>query len=247
MVEGPFPHWRFAVASRPPALEPLVLVVDPEVHSGPSIESVIEGQGFRTMHASTRAGDLTRAVECEPDLILIDLSHPTAEGVGLAAWLRDLTRAPILAVVSRSREEERGSVLDAGANDYVVHPFEVSDLLGRIRVWLRQTARVQSQRLLPESSTERLRIDRDRRVVFVDGREVHITPLECKLLLTLAHNQNRGITEEQILAAVWGKGSGTAMRHLRARVRHLRQKLERDPARPRYLVAEGGRYRLHLG
>jgi two-component system KDP operon response regulator KdpE len=138
------------------------------------------------------------------------------------------------------------SVLNAGANDYVVYPLERADLLDRIRVWLRQSARIQPQRPSLETGNERLRIDWDRRVVFVDGREVHITPLEWKLLLVLAHSQNRGITEEQILTSVWGTGSGPRIQHLRACVRQLRQKLERDPARPRCLAVEGGRYRLKL-
>jgi two-component system, OmpR family, KDP operon response regulator KdpE len=224
-----------------------VLVVDPDVHPGPSIASVIAGQGFRTMRVSTRAGELARAVHCDPDLILLDLSYLAAEGFGLAARLRNLTQAPIVAVLAQAREGERVSVLDAGANDYVVHPLERADLLGRIRVWLRQSARIQPQRPSPETGTERLRIDWDRRVVFVDGREVHITPLEWKLLLALSRSLNRGITEEQIVTSVWAAGSGPRIQHLRACVRQLRQKLERDPAHPRYLALEGGRYRLKLG
>jgi two-component system KDP operon response regulator KdpE len=245
MVE-PSSRWRFTATSRPSNAEPLVLVVDPEARLEQSIGAELAGRGFRTVRASTRAVELSRAIRFEPDLVLLDLRYPSAEGVGLTAWIRGLTPAPIVAVLLRSREGDQVPILDAGANDYILYPFERGELLGRLRVWLRQTARAQPTRMPSEPPGQRLRIDRDRRVVLVDGREVHITPLECKLLLLLAHSQSRGATEEQMLEAVWGPGARNGARHLRAGVRQLRQKIERDPARPRYLVTEGGRYRLKL-
>ncbi|MGD0679947.1 MAG: winged helix-turn-helix domain-containing protein, partial [Polyangiaceae bacterium] len=216
-------------------------------NAGRSLVSMLATHGFRTLQASTRAGPLTRAVGHQPDLVLLDVSHAAVDGVALTTRLRDWTVAPIVAILARSRENQRAAILDAGANDYIVRPFATADLLARTRVWLREKARMQAQRFASDVSTERLRIDRDRRTMFIDGREVHITPLECKLLLALAHNSGRAMTEEQILAAVWGAKDATRAQYLRTHVRQLRQKLERDPSRPRYLVTEAGGYRLKLG
>jgi two-component system, OmpR family, KDP operon response regulator KdpE len=229
-------------------VQPLILVVEHDQHPGRSIVSTLAVQGFRTLQAPPRAAALTRAVGHEPDLILLDVSDAGVDGVGLTTRMRDWGSAPIIAILSRSRESERAALLDAGANDYIIRPFATADLLARMRVWLREKARMQAQRFSSDAPVERLRIDRDRRTLYVDGREVHITPLECKLLLILAHSGGRSLTEEQILTAVWGSNAPARPQYLRAHVRQLRQKLERDPARPRYLVTEaGGGYRLKLG
>jgi two-component system KDP operon response regulator KdpE len=229
------------------AVQPLVLVVEDQPHVGHSLVSTLATHGYRTLHAGTRVGALTRAVGHEPNLLLIDVGDPGIDGVGLTARLRERTSAPIVVLLERGREQERVAILDAGANDYLVRPFATDDLLARMRVWLRETERVHAARAPFDSRTERVRIDRDRRSLFVEGREIHITPLERKLLLALAHSSGRSMSEEQILAAVWGPKSTMRTQYLRAHVRQLRQKIEKDPERPRYLVTEaGGGYRLKL-
>ena len=230
------------------AVQPLVLVVEDEPHAGRSLVSTLATHGFRTLHAGSRASALTRAVGHEPNLLLIDVGDPGIDGVGLTARLREWTSAPIVVLLERGHEKERSAFLDAGANDYLVRPFATDDLIARMRVWLKETERVQAERSPFDARTERVRIDRDRRSLFVEGREIHITPLERKLLLTLARSPGRSMSEEQILAAVWGPKSKTRAQYLRAHVRQLRQKIEKDPARPRYLVTDaGGGYRLKLG
>ncbi|MGA7123829.1 MAG: response regulator transcription factor [Polyangiaceae bacterium] len=229
-------------------VQPLVLVVEDEPHARQSLVSTLATHGFRTLHAGSRAGALTRAVGHEPNLLLIDVGDPGIDGVGLTARLREWTSAPIVVLLQRGHKQERSAFLDAGANDYLVRPFATDDLVARMRVWLRETERVQSARAPFDARTERVRIDRDRRSVFVEGREIHITPLERKLLLALARSPGRSMSEEQILAAVWGPKSATRAQYLRSHVRQLRQKIEKDPARPRYLVTDaGGGYRLNLG
>ena len=228
--------------------QPLVLVVEDERRTGRSLVSSLASFGFRTLQAPARVAALTRAVGHEPDVVLVDASDPDIDAVGITTRIRDWTSAPIVAIFDAARAGRRAAILDAGANDYVVRPFAQGDLAARIRVWLRQKARMQAQRFALDMATERLRIDRDRRTLVVDGREVHITPLECKLLLVLAHNPGRTLTEDQILAALWGSKASTRAQYLRAHVRQLRLKLEKDPTRPRYLVTEaGGGYRLNLG
>ena len=230
------------------AVQPLVLVVEDEPHSGQSLVSTLASHGFRTLHAGTRTGALTRAVGHEPNLLLLDVGDPGIDGAGLTGRLRDWTPAPIVVLLGRERELERGAVLDAGANDYLVRPFTTDDLLARIRVWLRETTRMQSGRTLFDPRADRIRLDRDRRSLLVEGREIHITPLEHKLLLVLARSPGKVMTEEQVLSALWGPASSARAQYLRAHIRQLRQKIERDPARPRHLINEaGGGYRLRLG
>jgi two-component system KDP operon response regulator KdpE len=234
--------------SGPLAAQPLVLVVEDELQDGRSLASSLATAGFRTLQAPARAGAMARAVELEPDLVLLEASHSGVDAVSLTTRLREWTPAPIVAILDAPRASRRGALLDAGASDYLVRPFAHGDLVARMRVWLRQKDRAFAQRAASDLTTERFRIDRDRRTLFVDGREVHITPLECKLLLVLAHNPGGAMTEAQILAAVWGSKASTRAQYLRAQVRQLRLKLEKDPNRPRYLVTEaGGGYRLKLG
>jgi two-component system, OmpR family, KDP operon response regulator KdpE len=233
--------------SAPLSVQPLILVVEDEPHLGRSVlVSTLATYGFRTVEAPMQSNALTRAVGHQPDLVLVDLSRAGVDAVGVTARLRAWTTASIVAILARSNDAQRAAVLDAGANDFITRPFSPGDLLARLRVWLRQKARMPFPRTPSEIGGERLRIDRERRTMIVDGREVHITPLECKLLLTLAHG--RSMTEEQLLAAVWGSSGRSRSQYLRIHVRQLRQKLERDPARPRYLLTDaGGGYRLKLG
>ncbi|HLK40162.1 MAG TPA: winged helix-turn-helix domain-containing protein, partial [Polyangiaceae bacterium] len=131
------------------------------------------------------------------------------------------------------------------ASDYMVSPFTFTELIARIGVWLRQTGRTRLHgTAFDAAGTERLRIDRTRRLLFVEGREVHITPLECKVLVALT---GRPLTEEQLMSAVWGTNATRVSHYLHAQLRNLRRKVERDPSNPRYLVTEpSGRLRLRF-
>jgi two-component system KDP operon response regulator KdpE len=231
----------------PAAVQPLVLVVEDEPQMRHFLVSTLATNGFRSLHVGTPVGMLTRAVAHEPDLILLDLSQPGIDTVDLTVRLRERTSAPILVVLAGGAERERVAVLDAGANDYLVRPFGTGDLLARMRVWLRQAQRARRASAPPELPTEPFRLERERRSLFVEGREVHITPLEYKLLAALARSPGTPMSEDRIVAAVWGAGAPSQRQYLRAHVRQLRQKIEKDPARPRHLItdSEGG-YRLKL-
>ena len=198
-----------------------------------------------------RAGVARRGpvVGHEPDVVVVDVGHPDVDAVlGDGAGTRVVTAAPIVARArADEREEERAAVLDAGANDYLIKPFAAADLLARVRVWLKQAARLKRTRVPGDAPPSRLRIDAERRCLIVEGREVHITPLEYRLLDALAGSR-AAMTEDQLLRAAWVAGARPPVQYLRAHVRHLRQKMESDPMRPRHLVSEaGGRYRLKLG
>jgi two-component system KDP operon response regulator KdpE len=225
-------------------MQPLVLVVDDEQKTQRLLVSALASNGFRCLHASARADTLTRAVKYDPDLVLLDASPRSVDAVSVTTRLRERTSAPILVLVGRSQSREGTGLLDAGANDYLVKPVATVDLVARMRVWIRQRDRRGSF----EPGAERLRIDRERRAVFVDGREIHLTPIECKLLLALSRRPGAPMTEGQILIVVWGKGSMSRARHLHAHMRRLKQKIERDPAHPALLLTEArGGYRLKLG
>jgi two-component system KDP operon response regulator KdpE len=244
MAARPQSSWM----SGPAGVQPLVLVVEDQSRLGRSLVSTLASHGFRTLRAGTKANALMRAVEYQPDFVLLDVQALQGDAVGVTGRLRDWTAVPIVALLPRERANEGGAVLDAGANDYIVRPFRTTDLLARMRVWLRQSARTRAQRLLGDATAERFRIDGDRRTLVIEGREVHVTPLECKLLLALARSPGKVLTEQQILAAVWGAEGASRSQYLRAHLRQLRQKIERDPDRPRHLVSEaGGGYRLKLG
>jgi two-component system, OmpR family, KDP operon response regulator KdpE len=231
----------------PASVQPLVLVVEDEPQMRRVLVSTLAAHGFRSLHAGTAARMLARAVAHDPDLILLDIAQGGMDAVAFTAGLRERTAAPILVMLVQPGEQERAAVLDAGANDYVVKPFRTGDLFARMRVWLRHDSRVRSARAMSEPRL-RFKLDRERRSLYVEGREVHITPLEYKMLSALAREPGRILTEEQMVAAVWGRESFPQPQSLRAHVRQLRHKLERDPSRPRYLVTESaGGYRLRLG
>jgi two-component system KDP operon response regulator KdpE len=224
-------------------VQPLVLLVDDEPAKQHLLISALATNGCRCLRAVGTTNALTQALRHGPQLVLLDAGPPGIDAVGLTARLRAWTSAPIIVLLSPSCGHERTALLDAGANDYVVQPLVVADLVARMRVWLRQ----QSHRPTYEPGAKRLRIDRDRWSIFVEGRETHLTPIEFKLLLALSRRPGATMTEAQVLASVWGKGPMTRAQ-LREHVRRLKQKIERDPARPAHLLTEtGGGYRLNLG
>jgi two-component system KDP operon response regulator KdpE len=229
-------------------VQPLVLVLEDEPLIRRALVSALASHGFRSLHLGTRSPALAHALHHDPDIVLLDAATGS-DGVNLTIGLRERTSVPILVLLDASREREPIELLDAGANDYFVKPVNTGALLARMRVWLRQTARTPRARAPSSLDGDRLRIDRERHVVVVEGREVHLTRTEAAVLGALARSRGRPVTEEQMVEAVWGPNAPPqAKRHLRAHIRQLRHKIERDPVRPRHLVADaGGGYRLTLG
>jgi two-component system KDP operon response regulator KdpE len=240
-------HVPSSKMGRSPVVQGLVLVVDDEPQTRRMLATALASFGYRSLHVGTMGGPLTRAGGHQPDLVVVDVSRPSIDGVGLTTHLRAWTSAPILALLADGREKERVELLDAGASDYLVKPFATEDLLGRVRVWLR-AGRGRKPHVPPYAIAPGLEIDIERRVLVVDGREVHLTPLERKLLVALARNPGRTMTNRQILDAVWGSNDAPQPQYLCAQLRQLRQKIEADPRRPRHLLTEpGGGHRLKLG
>jgi two-component system KDP operon response regulator KdpE len=188
------------------------------------------------VEASTRA----------PDLILLDLGLPDVDGVEVTRRLRQWSATPIIVLSARGQENDKIDALDAGADDYLTKPFGTGELLARMRVALRNAART-SRDGDPVFTVDELRVDLGARRVFVGEAEVHLTRTEYNLLATLVKHAGRVLTHRQLLKEVWGPGAVGESHYVRVYMGQLRHKLERDPARPRYLLTETGvGYRLKV-
>ena len=223
----------------------LVLVVEDEPQMRRFIRASLSSHGYRVVEAETAAEAIRLVTSNNPDLILLDLGLPDADGVDLTRRLREFARTPILVLSARGREDDKVDALDAGADDYLTKPFGVNELLARMRVALRHGSRDAAPTSVPILTFGELTIDLARRVVTLSGREVHLTPTEYKLLLLLAHNAGKVLTHRHILKEVWGAAYASHTHYVRVHMAELRKKVEVDPARPRLLVTEPGvGYRL---
>ena len=221
---------------------PLVLLVEDEPQVRRFLRATLTVHGYRLVEAVSVLEGKQLATSHNPDLFLVDLGLPDGDGVELTRWLREWTRAPIVVLSARGREEDKVSALDAGADDYLTKPFGVNELLARLRVAMRRALAGPKEPVVLEAGP--LRIDVARREVTVGGREVHLTPIEFGLLALLARHAGKVLTHRQILREVWGPNA-TEAHHVRVHMAELRKKIEADPARPRLLVTEMGvGYRL---
>ena len=199
------------------------------------LRASLNAHGYRVLEAGSAAEALMLATSHNPAIILMDLGLPDGDGITVTQSLREWCQMPIVVISARGREDDKVTALDAGANDYLTKPFGVNELLARMRVALRHaTPEPQRQELLFGS----LRIDLVRRMVSRDGVEVHLTPIEYKLLTLLARHAGKVLTHRQILKEVWGPGALEQPHYVRVHMAELRKKVERDPARPEWLLTE---------
>jgi len=226
---------------------PVVLIVDDEPQMRKFVRITLAANGYATIEASTAAEGIEQAAAHTPDLVLLDLGLPDADGSEVIRRIREWSTVPILIISARGKEESKVLALDQGADDYVTKPFGAAELMARIRVALRHAARIAGA---PESVVEigkGIRVDLLRRVVEVQGQPVHLTPIEYKLLTLLVKHAGMVLTHKQLLEQVWGPGHAHQMQYLRVYMTQLRHKLEEEPARPKYFVTEPGvGYRLRL-
>lgn len=222
----------------------LILIVEDEPPMRRFLRASLDSHGFRLVEASTAREALALATSHNPEIVLLDLGLPDGDGIDLTKRLREWLRAPIIVISARGREDDKVLALDAGADDYLTKPFGVNELLARIRVALRHSRAAQGS-AVPIVDLGGLRIDLARRQVTVDEVEVHLTPIEYRLLTVLAQHVDRVLTHRHLLSEVWGPGHADQTHYLRVRMAELRKKLERDPARPAWLLTEPGvGYRL---
>jgi two-component system KDP operon response regulator KdpE len=222
---------------------PVILVVEDEAQMRRFLRASLTSNGYQVIEAETGQDGIAQAANRTPDLILLDLGLPDQDGLVVTERLREWSKTPIIVISARGREEDKIRALDAGADDYLTKPFGVGELLARMRVALRNAAR--GELGSAEFSVAELKVDLARRQVQVRGAEVHLTPIEYKLLSALIKHAGRVITHRQLLKEVWGPGSSEQTQYLRVYMGQLRHKLEQNPSRPQFLMTEPGvGYRL---
>jgi two-component system, OmpR family, KDP operon response regulator KdpE len=226
----------------------VVLVVEDEPQVARFLRASLGSHGFRLIEAASGAQALALAATCVPDFVLLDLGLPDMDGVEVARRLREWSGVPIIVLSARGQERDKIEALDAGADDYLTKPFGIGELLARIRVALRHADRTGSEGGAAEFATGALRIDLPGRHVFFRGAEVHLTPIEYRLLAVLVKHAGHVVTQRQLLKEVWGPGAVSQTHYLRVYMANLRAKLEDEPARPRVFLTEPGvGYRLRDG
>ncbi len=225
----------------------MILLIEDEPQMQRFLRIVLQGQGFRFIEAQTGQEGLAQAATRSPDIILLDLGLPDIDGLEVTRRLREWSDIPIIVLSAREQEQDKIKALDAGADDYLTKPFGAGELLARIRVAIRHKVMRQSTTGEPVFILDNLRVDMSHRQVFLNEQEVHLTPIEYKLLTVLIQNAGKVVTHSQLLKEVWGPSYSKETQYLRVYMTQLRHKLESDPARPRFLINEPGiGYRLKI-
>jgi two-component system, OmpR family, KDP operon response regulator KdpE len=222
-----------------------VLVVEDEPDIRGILRTLLRTAGYRVIETETAARAILEARSHKPDLLLVDLGLPDADGLKVIRAVREWSPVPIVVLSARTMETQKIEALDAGADDYVTKPFSAPELLARVRAALRRNVRSAEQ--LPAIQIGAVAIDLARRQASSAGGEVHFTPLEYRVLESLARQTGMIVTQRQLISEAWGPDKLGDTRSLRVCIKNLRQKLEPDPGRPQYLLTEAGvGYRLLL-
>ncbi len=226
--------------------KPLILVIEDDRHIQSFLRVSLASQDYKTIETGLGNEGIALAASHVPDVVILDLGLPDIDGLAVITRLREWSRVPIIVLSARGQERDKVAALDAGADDYLTKPFGVGELLARIRVSLRRAAHT-----LAEEGGEtcyrvgELEVDLERRRVLLGSEEVHLTPIEYRLLAVLVRFSGKVLTHNFLLREVWGPMSGEQTQYLRVYMASLRRKIEGDPAQPRYLLTElGVGYRL---
>lgn len=219
-----------------------ILVVEDDNAVAKLMMATMESQGYQYRIAKTGAGAIMEALSYKPEVMILDLGLPDTDGIEVINKIRAWSNMPIIVVSARSEDADKVAALDAGADDYLTKPFSVDELLARLRVALRRV-RYDRQRLSEESSVYEnggLRIDYAAGCVYLDGNEIHLTPIEYKLLVLLAKNTGKVLTHNYILREIWGNPTKSDVQSLRVFMATLRKKLEKTPSEPHYIQTHIG-------
>ena len=223
----------------------LVLLIEDELPIRRFLRSSLADQAYRLLEVETGAQGLRLAAQQPPDLVILDLGLPDMDGQDVLGRLREWYHGPIIILSARDQEQQKIKALDHGADDYLTKPFSTGELLARMRVALRHAARAKGEHDSSTFTTGDLKVDLAARRVFARGQELHLTPLEYKLLTTLIRHAGKVLTHRFLLKEVWGPHHLQETHYLRVFMASLRRKIEADPAQPQYLLTEPGvGYRL---
>jgi two-component system KDP operon response regulator KdpE len=224
---------------------PVVVLIEDAPEIRRFLRATLAGHGYRLVEAETGREGLQAAETRQPDLIILDLGLPDIDGLEVIRRLRQWTAVPILVLSARGQEVDKVAALDAGADDYVAKPFGVGELLARMRVSLRHAERTVRDVEEQAYKAGDLVVDLAQRRVTVNGQDVHLTPIEYRLLTTLIKHAGKVLTHKQLLKEVWGRPYDDQPHYLHVFMNQLRRKIEPDPTRPRHLLTEPGvGYRL---
>jgi len=222
-----------------------VLLIEDEPQIRRFVRAALEEEGFRVFEAETGKRGLVEAGTQQPELIILDLGLPDQDGMECLRDLRGWSRIPVIVLSARTDEKDKIAALDQGADDYLVKPFGVGELLARVRTALRHRPQGETASIVTFGS---VRIDLTARTLTRDGKPVRLTAVEYRLLAYLVTNADKVLTHRQILREVWGPDHAGDSHYLRIYMSHLRHKLEVEPAQPRYFLTETGvGYRFTTG
>lgn len=228
-------------------MQPLILIADDEKSIRNFLKVSLETQGYKFLEADCGSNTLMLAASHNPDILILDLGLPDIDGVEVIKKLRAISKLPIIIVSARGHDREKVEALDAGADDYLTKPFSVPELLARIRVILRHHS--SDAAAIDQNKSEfkigSLLVDDNKRRVWLNDDEIHLTPNEYKVLALLIKYQGKVLTHKFIIENIWGGMLDDDTQSLRVCMGNLRRKLKEDPAEPRYIITEiGVGYRL---
>jgi two-component system, OmpR family, KDP operon response regulator KdpE len=212
-----------------------ILVVDDEPQIRRVLRATLSSNGFDVIEAKNGEEAIEMVMREHPDLILLDVNMPGMSGFEVCSKIRLSFSKPIIMVTVRNSEQDKILALDSGADDYVVKPFAIGELLARIRAALRRSA---SEEPLPKIETPELTVDLEKRIVDVRGKRVHLSPKEFGVLRALVIQQGKPLTHKRLLQIVWGPDHAEQTENLRVVINQLRKKIEKDPAHPHYVLTE---------
>lgn len=220
------------------SIQILVIEDDPQIRN--FIAYVLKQEKFGCTAVGTAQAGMSALVSGQMDLMILDLGLPDYDGIEVIRKVREWSEIPILVVSARDQDKEKADVLDMGADDYLTKPFSAVELLARIRVALRHLFRMGGSRVQKTASVGELKIDFERRLVFLEGKEIHVTPMEYNLLSLFFKNPGKVLTTGYLLKEIYGVNYGSDTQALRALMAGLRRKIEKNPAKPRYILTEIG-------
>jgi two-component system KDP operon response regulator KdpE len=221
-------------------LKPKIIVIEDDPPIRRFLRTALETHGFEVFEVETGKQGVIEANSRKADMIILDLGLPDMDGVEIVKLVRGWSPMPIIVLSARSAEAQKIEALDAGADDYLTKPFGLGELLARIRVGLRHASGPSEQTQSGVFVTGNLKVDLLNRRVFNGEQELHLTPIQYRLLTVLVKHAGKILTHRQILNEVWGPNSVESPHYLRIYMSQLRHKLEADPTRPQYLLTESG-------
>ncbi len=224
---------------------PVAILIEDEPQIRRFVRAALEAEGWVVHEADTAKRGLLDAGTRKPDLLVVDLGLPDGDGLDVIRDVRGWSNVPIVVLSARADETDKIAALDAGADDYLTKPFGVGELMARVRANLRRPRAGGGEASVQAASDPdplfrfgEVEVDRQARLVRRKGVEVHLTPIEYRLLTVLIANAGRVMTHRQLLREVWGPSHAEQSHYLRIYMGHLRQKLELDPAQPQHLLTE---------